>query len=596
MTIGDADEVALAAKFAVMRPFLDERGWRVYLGTEANALGYGGIAAVARAAGVSQTTVTAGAGEAADPRALTVLAPGRSRRPGAGRPRSEVKRPGLSEALRRLLEEGRRGDPVSVLTWSVLSLRAIARQLVLLGFPCSKDTVARLMREDGWSLRGMAKVLEGTRHKDRDRQFRHIAARVAGAIATGDPVISVDGKKKEMLGAYGRAGTAWQPRGEQVQVRSHDFPDPDTVTITPYGIYDIAANRGFVSVGTSCDTAAFAVNAIRLWWQAEGSFRYRGAARLLITCDAGGSNDYRRRLWKDQLAVLAEETGLVIEVMHFPPGTSKWNKIEHCLFCHITRTWRARPLMTVEDAVAGIAATITGQGLKCTAVTDPAVYPRAVQVPAARMTHLEDRVLKRAGFRGEWNYKALPVPRPAPEPAPENPGALLNRPAFTGMTTADLDSLVTALELPFAASRDERNRVLRARRRGGGSGARINTARNGDQPSASTRLTLAGYVLATRLRDHLNLPHSVIGALLSVDATTIGHAITRTRKLLAGHSIPVPPATPPPDTPPRTPRDLIQHAAAAGITLTLPHNGQTMPQHFKTRQTRTTRDTPQTTN
>jgi hypothetical protein len=394
MAIGDVDEAVLAAKFAVMRRVLDERQWRVYLGAEAGALGYGGIAAVARAAGASETTVAAGAAEASDPGALTALAPGRSRRPGAGRPRAEDKHPGLTRALEVLLEEGKRGDPMSEITWSTLSLRDISRQMAAAGFPVSKDTVARLMRQDGWSLQGMSRVLEGSQHADRDAQFANIAATIAAYQAAGDPVISTDTKKKEHLGAYWRAGESWRPRGEPVKVMDHDFTDKDTVRITPYGIYDITANRGFVSVGTSHDTAAFAVSAIGLWWQEEGQSRYRGARRLLITCDSGGSNSVRCRGWKDQLAVLAARTGLRIQVCHFPPGTSKWNKVEHRLFCHITRTWKARPLMTVNDAVAGIAATITSQGLKCHPVRDDGHYPTGTQVSDARMTWIKDRVLE----------------------------------------------------------------------------------------------------------------------------------------------------------------------------------------------------------
>jgi hypothetical protein len=604
MAIGGADEAALAAKFAVMRPFLDERGWRFYLGTEANALGYGGIAAVARASGASETTVAAGAGEAADEEALNALEPGRSRRPGGGRPKAEDAQPGLKDALDGLLEDGKRGDPVSPVTWSVLSLGDIARQMALLGFSCSKDTIARLMHEDHWSLQGMAKVLEGKQHEDRDGQFGHINGRIAEYLAAGEPVISADGKKKEKLGAYHRDGRSWQRQGEPVQVRDHDFPEKDTVTIVPYGIYDIAANRGFVSVGTSGDTAAFAVNAIRLWWQEEGQFRYPGARRILITCDAGGANDWRNRLWKDQLAVLAEETGLRIEVCHFPPGTSKWNKIEHRLFCHITRTWSARPLMTVDDAVAGIAATITAQGLKCHPVRDDSDYPCKIKISDARMKYLEDRVLERdAVFRGEWNYAVLPVPRPAPEPGPEPeperervPAGVLNHPAFTGMTTADVNTLLTALELPFAARRDQRNRTVRARRRGGGSGERRNAVRNGGGPSANARLALADYVLAARLRDHLALPLEAIAVLLGADRTTVGHAITLTREVLAANRIPLPPAAPPPGPAPRTPGELLAHAAAAGITLELPHKGETMPKRFRTRQARITPDTPETTN
>jgi Rhodopirellula transposase DDE domain len=442
VAVSGADEAALAGKFAVMKGLLDERQWRVYLGTEANALGYGGVAAVARASGASPTTVAAGAAEAADPGALAAPGRGRSRRDGAGRPRAGDAQPGLREALDGLLEEGKRGDPMSEVTWSVLSLRDIAAQMALRGFACGKDAISRLMREDGWSLRGMSRVTEGAQHQDRDAQFRHINARIAEYQAAGEPVVSVDGKKKERLGAYHRDGRSWRPAGDPVRVRDHDFPERDAVTLCPYGIYDITANRGFVSVGTSHETAAFAVNAIRLWWQEEGQFRYEGAARLLITCDSGGSNAAASRLWKDQLALLAEETGLVIEVCHFPPGTSKWNKIEHRLFCHITRAWRARPLMTVDDAVAGIAATITSKGLKCHPVRDRGDYPEGVKVPDARMRHLEDRLIERGAFHGEWNYALLPAPRPAPGPEPDPgparervPAAALNHPTLTGMTT-----------------------------------------------------------------------------------------------------------------------------------------------------------------
>jgi hypothetical protein len=596
VAISDADEAELAAKFAVMRPFLDERGWRVYLGTEANALGYGGIAAVARAARASQATVAAGAGEAADEQARGALEPGRSRRPGAGRPKAEDAQPGLKQALDGLLEEGKRGDPMSAVTWNILSLRDIARQMTLLGFACSKDTAARLMHEAGYSLQGMSRVLEGSQHQDRDLQFGNINAEIARALGEGEPVISVDGKKKEPLGAYHRDGRAWQPEGDPVKVPSHDFRAKDTITAVPYGIYDIAASRGFVSVGTSCETAAFAVNAIRRWWREEGQFRYPGARRLLITCDSGGSNSARGRLWKDQLAVLAAETGLRIEVMHFPPGTSKWNKIEHRLFCHITRTWRARPLMTIDDAVAGIAATVTAQGLKCTAVTDGGDYPEGVKVSDARMRHLEDRVIDRDGFHGEWNYAIGPAPRPAPDPdpGPARPGRVpqhvLNHPALTGMAPEDVTALAAALEVPFAARREQHLYARRGRRR-------TTAVRNGDGSNGRRRTGLADHVLALRLRGHLNLPAAAIGALLGIDRTTVSHAITLTGQLLASAGIPLPDTAPPPQAPPRTPGELLQYAAAAGIPLTLPENGHAMPGHFRKRgHHKTTRDTPETAN
>jgi Rhodopirellula transposase DDE domain len=593
VAVSDGDEAALAAKVAVMRPFLDERGWRVYLGTEANALGHGGIAAVARAARVSETTVAAGAAEAADPQALAALEPGRSRRPGAGRPKAGDT-PGLKDALAGLLEEGKRGDPVSGLTWSTLSLRDIARQMTALGFPCSKDTVARLMRGDGWSLRGMSRVLEGRRHEDRDAQFRLIGGEIAAALAAGEPVLSVDGKKKEHPGPFHRDGRAWRPEGDPVKVRSHDFADRDGVRICPYGVCDIAANRGFVSVGTSCETAAFAVNAVRLWWRREGSLRYPGAGRLLVVCDAGGSNAAASRLWKHELALLRDETGLEIAVRHFPPGTSKWNKIEHRLFCHITRTWRARPLLTVEDAVAGIAATVTAAGLKCTACHDPAAYPKGTEVSDQRMKHLEDRDIDRCRFHGEWNYslRAVPRPAPAPEPGPGRPGRVpqdtLNAPALTGMQPGDLTALAAALDVPYRARLEHKAYLKRGRPRA--------SAVRSAGPHGKRRLDVTGHVPALRLRDHLTLPVNAIAALPGVDKTSISHAIAITRELIAAHAVPVPGTAPPPAAAPRTPAELLAHAAAAGLTLTIPEHGHPMPEHFKPRQRRATRDTPETTN
>jgi hypothetical protein len=316
---GDAVAV-LAAKFAVMRKVADERTWRVYLGSEARALGRGGIKAVALAARVSETTVAAGVAEI-ESGGLGDLPPGRSRRPGGGRKKAEDIQPGLTGALRELAGAATRGDPVAEITWCSASLRDLERQMAALGFRCGKDAVARMLRADGYSLQGMSRTVEGKQHPDRDAQFGHINAMIAAFAAAGDPVVSVDAKKKELLGPFHRHGRAWRPQGSPVQVRDHDFPDERLGKITPYGVYDIAASRGFVPVGTSCDTAAFAVNALRLWWQAEGSLRYPGAGRLLVTCDAGGSDGYRCRLWKDQLAVLAAETGLAISVVHFPPGT-----------------------------------------------------------------------------------------------------------------------------------------------------------------------------------------------------------------------------------------------------------------------------------
>src|SRR5882724_2241152 len=294
MAVAEDAEAGLAAKFAVMRELLDERQWRVYLGTEARALGRGGVAAVARASGASQVTVAAGAAQAADPGALAALARGRSRRPGAGRPKAEDAQPGLRQALGGVLEEATRGDPVSEVTWCSLSLRDLRRQLAARGFRCGKDAIARMLRQEGYSLQAMAKVLEGRQHPDRDGQFRHVNAMIRAFRAAGYPVVSADAKKKEQPGPYHRDGRAWRPAGDPVKVRDHDFPDQELGKITPYGVYD---------------TAAFAVNALRLWWQREGALRYPGATRLLVTADAGGPDGYRSRLREDQLAVLAAETG-----------------------------------------------------------------------------------------------------------------------------------------------------------------------------------------------------------------------------------------------------------------------------------------------
>jgi hypothetical protein len=322
MAADDADEVRLAVVFAAMRSALDERRWRRLLGAEARALGHGGIAAVARAAGVSESTVTAGARElAAEEAGEEPLPRGRVRRPGGGRKRAEDKDGGLTPALLRLVEASTRGDPVSPLRWTTLSLRDLARQLAVLGFRRGKDTAARILADAGYSLQAHARVIEGKQHPDRDAQFVYIAALTAEYRAAGDPVVSVDGKKKEKLGLFGRAGRTWRPRGDPVRVRDHDWEDLTIGCAVPYGIYDIAADTGFVPVGNSHETPAFAVASVRRWWLEEGSLRYPSARRLLITCDAGGSNAARFWGWKDGLARLAQETGLEITVCHYPPGT-----------------------------------------------------------------------------------------------------------------------------------------------------------------------------------------------------------------------------------------------------------------------------------
>jgi hypothetical protein len=445
---------------------------------------------------------------------------------------------------------------MAAVTWCSVSLRDLERQLAARGFRCGKDAVARMLRAEGCSLQAMAKVLEGRQHPGRDEQFRHINAMIAAFTAAGEPAISVDGKKKEQLGPYHRDGRAWRPSGDPVRVRDHGFPDEQLGKITPYGVYDIAANRGFVSVGTSRDTAAFAVSAIRLWWQREGSIRYPGAGRLLVACDAGGSNSCAGRLWKDQLAVLAEQTGLEITVCHFPPGTSKWNKIEHRLFCHITRTWRARPLMTAEDAAAGIAATTTYQGLKCTAILDDGEYPDGIKISDERMKHLEERVIARHGPHGEWNYAIRPAPA-GPElepPAAPAPGPDLEAlAALAGIP--DLGALIAAVAVPWQAAREQRLHLDRGRGRRKASGG------------MPWRLPLEAAVTAAACHQQLRMPYRLLEQLPGAHESTISLATRRLTPLLAAAGL----TSRHDGTRIATLDQLHQHAAAAGITLTMPH-------------------------
>jgi hypothetical protein len=552
----DAGVAVLAGKYAELRPHLGERAWRLYLGSEARALAEGdgsdgsglaaAVAVVAGAAGVSRATVMKGAGELAEG---AEPLPGRVRRPGAGRPGAEEAQPGLARALAGLLEAATRGDPVIEVTWTTLSLRDLEGELAGLGFRCGKDAVARLLREAGYSLRGMSRVLEGRRHPDRDAQFRHINAMIEEFRAAGDPVVSVDAKKKEQLGPYHRPGRSWRGKGDPVKVRGHDFPDPEAGKVTPYGVYDVAANTGFVSVGISHDTAAFAVSAIRRWWRAEGASRYPGARRLLVTCDAGGSNACASRLWKSELAVLAAETGLEISVCHFPPGTSKWNRIEHRLFCHITRTWKARPLMTKEDAVAGIAATTTYHGLKCTAVLDDADYPDGVKTSDKRMRHLEGRVLDRGAFHGEWNYTLRPAAPQAPEPAPAPRPDLAGLAALAGI--ADLGALLAAAGESWDAAREQRLRLARG------------APRAQDSGGTPWKLPFEAIVTAAACRHRLGMPYRLLSELLGAHDSTISLAVRRITPILQQHGI-APGAAGARIT---TTALLREHAAARGITI-----------------------------
>src|SRR5213592_4120630 len=383
----------LAALFESVSPHLDERQRRL----------------VARAAGVREATVSLGAAElesGAEPL-------GRARRAGGGRKRAAVTDPGLVPALLALVEPDERGDPESPLRWTVKSTRALAGELTAQGHKVSADTVHQLLRSQGFSLQGSAKTIEGKQHPDRDGQFRYINEQARAHRDAGDPVISVDAKKKEQVGQYASPGRTWRPAGEPVRVRDHDFP-AGAGKVIPYGIYDLAADTGWVNVGTDHGTAEFAVESIRRWWKDRGSGDYPAARRLLITADAGGSNGYRTRAWKAGLAALAAGTGLEITCCHFPPGTSKWNKIEHRLFSAITMNWRGRQLASHQVIVNSIAAATTATGLRVHAELDPGAYPAGAKVSRAELDALP---LARHPWHGEWNYTLLPAPAAPPAPA-----------------------------------------------------------------------------------------------------------------------------------------------------------------------------------
>jgi hypothetical protein len=391
------DAQALTARLSAMRPRLDERQWRALLGAEANAIGRGGIGLVARVAQVSNATVSRGAREARQ----EVVADGRIRAAGAGRPRVEDKQSGIVAALESLVGPESRGDPMSPLRWTSKSLSNLVKGLAELGYLASDTTVHRMLEVLGYRLMGTFKTKEeGGQHPDRDAQFRHINTTASQFLAAGEPVISVDTKKKELIGEYANNGREWQPAGQPVEVNGHDFPTGVPKAI-PYGVFDLGANEGFVSVGINHDTAPFAVNAIRTWWQLVGEHRYPNCTRLLITADSGGSNGYRLRAWKVELAKLAAEIGRDIVVAHYPTGTSKWNKIEHRLFSFISVNWRGRPLDSYQVVVETIAATTTATGLKVEAVLDTDTYPTGVKITKAQLKAVP---LTPHAFHGEWNY------------------------------------------------------------------------------------------------------------------------------------------------------------------------------------------------
>ena len=421
---------SLAAKFEVLFPHLDERQRRLVAGAEARALGHGGIRAVARAAGMREGTVSRGVAELeAGEEPL-----GRARRPGGGRKRAADLDPGLRPALLALVEPDERGDPASPLRWTAKSLRVLAAELARAGHRVSADTVAGLLHEEGFSLQGNAKTLEGSTHPDRDAQFRYISSQVKAHQEAGDPVVSVDTKKKELAGEFTNGGREWRPRGEPAKVRTHDFADPELGKAIPYGVYDVTASTGWVNAGTDHDTAAFAVESIRRWWHAWGQAAYPRARRLLVTADAGGSNGYRTRAWKTELAAFARQAGLSVTVCHFPPGTSKWNTIEHRLFSHITMNWRGRPLTSHQVIVNTIAATTTSTGLKVHAEPGPGSYPAGVTVSGEQLAGLP---IDRHDWHSDWNYTLRPHP-PAPPPPPpsRSPRHHRHRPAHPAAPNA----------------------------------------------------------------------------------------------------------------------------------------------------------------
>jgi len=542
----------LAATFEAIFPHLDERQRRLLMGAEARARGHGGIRLVAQAAGVREATVSLGAKELGSGEAPL----GRARRPGGGRKRAAEKDPGLVRALLALVEPDERGDPESPLRWTAKSTRTLADELTVRGHRVGADTVGDLLRAEGFSLQGNAKTLEGKQSPDRDAQFRYINEQVKGHLDAADPVISVDTKKKELVGEYGNGGREWRPRGEPVKVRTHDFPDAELGKAIPYGIYDLAAGTGWVNVGTDHDTAAFAVESIRRWWTGAGRGTYPRARRLLVTADAGGSNGYRTRAWKAELAAFAVQAGLEITVCHFPPGTSKWNTIEHRLFSCITHNWRGRPLTSHEVTVNTIAATTTRAGLRVRAELDTRTYDTGARISDQQLAALP---LDRHDWHGDWNYTLHPQPpAPLPPPArtrgPEHPGWA--HPALTGLTTASWDQLITLLAIPHQIQRDTE---LYHRR--GGPPTRKPA---GGHPPA---LTLAEQTLITMLRLRFGLPPQPLAELFGVCTSTISTAQRHIQPLLLhyGHGCLIQPHR---TTRLKTLADLTAYARAHGFELT----------------------------
>jgi len=396
----------LGAKYKVLRQYLDERTLRICAAAEALGLGHGGVSQIANACGLSRTTVHAGIEELKrERRKKPRVDKQRVRKPGGGRRRLTKSDQTLLSDLERLVDPVTRGDPESPLRWTCKSTTNLARELVSMGHRVSQRTVYSLLSDLGYSMQSNRKRKEGADHPDRDAQFLYLSNRAKEFQRRGKPVISVDTKKKELIGEFRNAGREWSPKGKPQEVNIHDFADKELGKVVPYGVYDIFQNQGWVSVGITHDTAAFAVEAIRRWWYAMGCLVYPKAKELLITADCGGSNGFRVKLWKIELQRLANELHMMIHVCHFPPGTSKWNKIEHRMFCHITENWRARPLLSREVVVNLISSTTTNKGLRIQAALDEANYETGIKVSDEQLRSIS---IKHADFHGDWNYTIKP--------------------------------------------------------------------------------------------------------------------------------------------------------------------------------------------
>ncbi len=396
------DTAPIAARFKALTAVLDERTRRLLAAAESQAIGRGGISSVARATGISRPVIRQGIAELKDP---TLLVSGRVRRQGGGRKKAVEKDAAIRSDLEALLESTTRGDPEAPLRWTCKSVRQLTAELKRLKHEVSHQVVADLLHELGYSLQANRKTKEGTDHPDRNAQFEHLNGKVKWSLGRNQPVISVDTKKKELVGDYKNNGKELRRKGDPELVKVHDFVDPDLGRATPYGVYDVGRNSGWVSVGVDHDTAEFAVETIRRWWRSMGQPAYPKAARLLITADAGGSNGSRLRLWKVALQQLADETDLRIFVCHFPPGTSKWNKIEHRLFSYISQNWRGKPLRSFETIVNLIASTTTATGLKVHAELNSQTYPAGIKVSDQQLDQVR---IRRDKFHGDWNYEIQP--------------------------------------------------------------------------------------------------------------------------------------------------------------------------------------------